>query len=406
MLPMETGIFADLTIIEVAPGVSGPFATMQFGDLGARVIKVEPLQGDWARTLGPPFVGDDSALFASLNRNKQSLALDDTTAEGRDILRQVLARADVVVLDMAPAERQQRQLTYEDLAPMNPRLIYSTITPFGAHGPLANAPGAELVVQAMSGYTRYVGEPGGEPVRLGAEMAGINTALFVYQAIVAALLVRQQSGRGQEVEVSQLGSLLATKTIMLGAQCDPDDWDGFHLIAATDGPESGWQTRDGAITFDFGTSPDGWAQWCQRLGMGHLVDDPRFADWYRTMCLGAEAQAVRHEYEQGLRAHRTEDLLTMIRTLGGNAFPYLHYDTLLETPPIQSLDLLVDVPQANGDTLRMVGYPWQDSVMPPPRTHTAPPRLGEHTGTILHELGWSPERIDAYCARHGVGRPS
>ncbi len=228
---METAVFDDLTIIELAQGVAGPYATMQLGDFGARIIKVEPLLGDWTRTMGPPFIGPESALFLSVNRNKQSLALDDTTPEGHELLRQLVATADVVVVDMLPAARQARQLTYADLATHNPRLIYCALTPFGETGPLANQPGAELVLQAVSGYTRYVGTPGGEPVRLGADIAGINTALFVYQAILAALIARQQSGMGQEVQVSQLGALLATKTVMISAQHNPDAWDGFHLAA-------------------------------------------------------------------------------------------------------------------------------------------------------------------------------
>ena len=401
---MDTALFDGITILELAQGVTGPFATMQLGDFGARVIKIEPLQGDWARTMGPPFVGETSALFVSLNRNKQSVALDYTTAEGLDVLRQLVRTADVCVLDLLPAERQARQVTYAACAALNPRLIYCAITPFGEHGPMANQPGAECVLQAVSGYIRYVGTPGGEPVRLGADIAGINSALFVYQAIVAALIARQHSGLGQEVTLSQLGSLLATKTIMIGAQYNPDDWDGFHLASTTDGPEHGWRTRDRAITFDFGISPDGWQQFCQHLGLEHLIDDPRFADWYRTMCLGAEAQAVRHEYERGFVDKSSEDLLALIRALGGNAFPYLHYDELLGTEQVQSLDMLTDVPYPAGGTLRTVGVPWQCADFQP-HMRTAPPRLGEHTAMVLQELGCTADRIATLRARQIIAMP-
>jgi crotonobetainyl-CoA:carnitine CoA-transferase CaiB-like acyl-CoA transferase len=396
---MATALFDDVTVIELAQGVAGPYATMQLGDFGARIIKVEPLRGDWTRTTGPPFIGTESALFLSLNRNKQSLALDDTTPEGHALLRQLIATADVVVVDMLPAERQARQLTYADLAAHNARLIYCALTPFGESGPLANQPGAELVLQAVAGYTRYVGTPGGEPVRLGADIAGINTALFVYQAILAALIARQQSGVGQEVQVSQLGALLATKTIMISAQSNPDAWDGFHLAATTDGPEHGWQTRDGAITFDFGTSPHGWQEFCRRLGLEHLIHDPRFAVWYRTMCLGAESQALRHEYEGGFVGHSTDALMGLIRELGGNAFPYLHYDELLHSEQVQSLEILTDVPLSTGGTLRMVGFPWHFSALQPD-IRVAPPRLGEHTEAILRALGVELDRLQGLRERH------
>ncbi len=383
---MEHGIFSDITVLELAQGVSGPYATMQLGDFGARVIKIEPPEGDWSRALGPPFVNGESALYLGLNRNKESLVLDAAHAEGLEMLYALVRTADVLVVDMLPAEREARQVTYATLSKLNPKLIYCAVTPFGECGPMANLPGAELVLQAVSGYTRYVGDPHDEPVRLGADIAGINTGIFAYQAIVAALVARQQSGVGQEVQVSQLGSLLTTKTIMLGVQNNPDDWDGFHLASTTDGPEIGWKTKDGYITFDFGTSPDGWAKFCQCIGLDHLVDDPRFEDWYRTMCLGAESQLLRHEYEKGFVDKTSDELIELIRELGGNAFPYLDYDHLLGTDQVDSLHVLEDVPLPGGGTMRMVGFPWQFSELKP-EVRTSPPRLGQHSEAILAEIG-------------------
>jgi crotonobetainyl-CoA:carnitine CoA-transferase CaiB-like acyl-CoA transferase len=317
-------------------------------------------------------------------------------------VHQLIPRVDVLVLDLLPAERQARHLTYADLSALNPKLIYCAITPFGEQGPMANQPGSELVLQAVSGYTRYVGEPGGEPVRVGADIAGINTGIFVYQAIVAALIARQHSGVGQDVQVSQLGSLLTTKTILLGVQNNPDEWDGFHLSSTTDGPEYGWQTQDRLITFDFGTSPDGWQAFCRRVGLAHLIDDPRFADWYRTMCLGAEAQQLRHEYERGFADKASDDLIEMIRELGGNAFPYLDYDTVLASEQVESLNILEEVPKPNGETLCMIGFPWQFSNIQP-QVRSAPPRLGADTAAVLQELGWTAERCQALRQQGVVG---
>lgn len=388
---MQHTVFKDVTVLELAQGVSGPYATMQLGDFGARVIKIEPPQGDWSRAMGPPFVHGESALYLGLNRNKESLVVDYTQAKGRALLRALIPMADVLVVDLLPAARRAYQVTYAHLAPLNAKLIYCALTPFGESGPMANRPGSELILQAVSGYTRYVGEPGGEPVRLGADIAGINTGVFAYQAIVAALIARQHSGVGQAVQVSQLGSLLTTKTIMLGAQHSPDEWDGFHLVSTTDGPEHGWKTQDGNITFDFGTSPDGWAKFCERIGLGHLVDDPRFVDWYRTMCLGAESQMLRHEYEKGFVDKTSDELIRLIRDLGGNAFPYLDYDQLLHTEQVESLQVLEDVPLSAGGKMRMIGVPWQGTAWAS-ETRTPPPRLGEHTEAIIAELGMVEER--------------
>lgn len=155
---MEAALFDDITILEIAPGVAGPYATMQLGDFGARVIKIEPLQGDWPRAMGPPFADGESSLFLSVNRNKQSVTLDVTAPEGLEIVRQLIPRVDVLVIDLLPAERQARHLAYADLSALNPKLIDCAITPFGERGPMANQPGSELVLQAVSGYTRYVGD--------------------------------------------------------------------------------------------------------------------------------------------------------------------------------------------------------------------------------------------------------
>lgn len=391
---METALFNDITVLELAQGVSGPYAAMQLGDFGARVIKIEPPPGDWSRAMGPPFVDGESTLFLSLNRNKRSLVLDYTTYEGLKVLQQLIPKADVLILDMLPAERDAHQLSYSKLVEFNPQLIYCAISPFGEQGPMANQPGSELGLQAVSGYSRYVGEPDGEPVRLGADIAGVNTGIVVYQAVVAALVARQQSGAGQDVYVSQLGSLLTTKTIILGAQYNPDDWDGFHLQSTTQGPEYGWQTQDQPITFDFSPSPEGWQEFCRRLGLTHLIDDPRFAAWYRTMCLGAESQSLRQEYERGFADKSSDELVEMIRNLGGNAFPYLDYEALLDSEQVESLNILEDVPQPNGNTLRMIGFPWQFSGETQPQVRSAPPRLGADTDVILQEFELN--NIDKY----------
>ncbi len=401
---METAVFDDLIVLEIAQGVAGPHATMQLGDFGARVLKIEPIEGDWTRTMGPPFVGGESALFLSLNRNKQSVALDITSPKGQELLRQLIPTADVLVLDMLPVERQARHLTYADLSPLNHQLIYCAITPFGEQGPMANQPGSELGLQAISGYTRYVGEPGAEPVRLGADIAGVNTGIMVYQAIVAALIARQHSGVGQDVHVSQLGSLLTTKAIMLGVQNNPDEWDGFHVSSTTDGPETGWQTQDRPITFDFGTSPDGWETFCRQLGLAHLIDDPRFEDWYRTMCLGAESQELRHEYEVGFADKSSDELIALIRELGGNAFPYLEYDALLSSEQVSRLDILEEVPSSGDETetLRLIGFPWQFSEEQP-CVRSAPPRLGADTDRVLEALGLNEEYREALRQQGIIG---
>src|SRR5215831_13936287 len=211
----------DITILDFSQGLSGPFCSLLLGDLGARVIKVEPLEGDWARQLEPR-QGNHSAIFLALNRNKTSIALDYQATAGRDVVQRLARCADIVLCDTPPGHARALGLDYATLAEHNPRLIYGGLTPFGEHRPWANRNASELVVQAASGYPRYLGTYGQEPVRIGADAASIVGGTFLLQGLLAALLYRQRHGYGQCVAVSQLGALYALKTIQIAAQYNPD----------------------------------------------------------------------------------------------------------------------------------------------------------------------------------------
>src|SRR5262245_31407004 len=155
-----SGALSGFTIVDLTQGLCGPFGSMRLGDAGAEVIKVEPLVGDAARTMGPPFIGDESAVFLSLNRNKKSLALDVTKPEGQDIVRRLVTKADVFFEDLGPEETEKLGLGYDELEKLNPRLVYCAISAFGEEGPLRNLPGAEFVIQVMADYTNSLGRIG------------------------------------------------------------------------------------------------------------------------------------------------------------------------------------------------------------------------------------------------------
>src|SRR6187402_2408728 len=184
----------DFIIVEFAEGVAGPCCALQFADLGARVIKIEPAHGDRAREWGPPMAGDDAAIFVHLNRGKESVVLDLSSAGGKADLDAILAAADAVVAQNDPGEPDQPDWTA--IAKRHPRLIVCEIDDLGPAGPLGGLPGSELTIQAMSGFTRYVGDPGGEPCRVGYEVAGMAAAMHAYQAIAACLLHRERTKIG------------------------------------------------------------------------------------------------------------------------------------------------------------------------------------------------------------------
>src|SRR5579863_7706765 len=297
-------------VIDLTQGLCGPFCTMQLGDAGAEVIKIEPPEGDFARRMGPPFVGDQSAVFLSLNRNKKSVVLDLETPAGRDAVAHLAREADVVVEDFGPGAAEKFGLGYSQVRDANPKVIYCSITPFGEEGPLRDDPGSALVVQAMAEYTASLGRIGDPPVRVGADIASLNTGIFAAQAILAAIFHRIRSGEGQRVAVSQFGTLLHMRGIMWHSMTDPDDWYGFHLDHYTKPPDYGYKTKDGAVYFILRRSnSEDWDRLVLELGMEKVFDDPRFGDYGRAATsIGRYATEVKPIWEEAFKDRTSAEI--------------------------------------------------------------------------------------------------
>jgi crotonobetainyl-CoA:carnitine CoA-transferase CaiB-like acyl-CoA transferase len=398
-----TALLHDLTVVDCSQGLSGPFCAMMLGDLGARVLKVEPLEGDWARQL-EPCQGSHSAVFLALNRNKESLAIARHTAPGQEILHRLVRRADMVICDEHPAYAQALGLDYPTLVAHNPQLIYGLVTPFGEHGPWAQRMASELVVQAASGYPRYLGHYGQAPVRLGADVASMAGGIFLLQGLLAALFCRLRQGCGQSVAVSQLGALYALKTIQIAAQYRPDTWEGYHCWGPYNPPDTGWQTQDRPIVFSFGEftggGPDKQSQWpafCRAVGLEHLLADPRFdQDGKNSTGLGADVAPLRSLYEAALRQHPAAELVELIRHLEGAAYPYHTYATLFTDAQAQVLQLLQQIPRPEGE-LTAIRAPWNFSGLQT-TVRCGPPTLGNTTERVLAELGYDAATCEQFFA--------
>lgn len=397
-----TSLLSDITVVDLSQGLSGPFCALRLGDLGARVLKVEPLDGDWARQLEPRH-GDHSAVFLALNQNTHSIAVDRESPEGQTIIQQLAQHADIVICDEHPEHATASGYDYATLSRLNPALIYGQLTPFGEHGPWATHPASELVVQAASGYPRYLGTYGDAPVRLGTDVASTLGAVFLLQGLLAALLYRTRNGHGQCVAVSQLGALYALKTIQIAAQYNPDTWEGYHCQGPYDPPDIGWQTTDRPIVFSFGEFTGGgpgkesqWPAFCRALGLEHLLHDTRFdPDGKNSTGLGANAAALRPIYEAAFQDRTSAELITLIRSLDGAAYPYHTHETLFADEQAQILQLRQQ-PRAEGD-LASVKVPWNFSLMRPSPQHNTP-ALGNATGAILAELGYDSAHIQQLSA--------
>jgi len=375
-------------VLDLTQGLCGPFCTMQLGDAGAEVIKIEPPAGDFARRMGPPFIGDESAVFLSLNRNKKSVVLDLATARGRDAAVKLAHQADVLVEDCGRGAVERFGLSYAQLHDANPKLVHCSISPFGEDGPLRDAPGSELVVQAMAEYTASLGRIGDPPVRIGADVASLNTGIFAAQAILAALFHRLRTGEGQRVAVSEFGSLLHMRGIMWTAMSDPDDWYGFHLDHYTKPPDYGYQTKNGALYFILrrGDSED-WDRLVMELGMEEALADPRFADYGRAATsIGRYATEVKPVWEKAF-AHRTrEELVDLVKSIGGDAVPIMDYPSLLAHPQVAALEAITTIDRPTAGPFKTV-RPVARFSATPNTIRTPPPTLGQHTEEVLSAAG-------------------
>ena len=376
--------------MELAEGVAGPACGLQLGDAGADVIKIEPLAGDRARGWGPPQVGDTSAVFLALNRNKRSVALDLASASGIATAQRLLAAADVVIAE--PARLPDPALDCETVAALNPQAVYCAISGFGPKGPWAGLPAGELPAQLLSEATASLGRPGEPPVRAGADLGSMYAAIYGVQGICAALLARDAIGRGQRVDVSLFGSLLAMRSTLWGAHSNPDEWWGFHLDSYVKPPDHGYQCRDLPIYFTLARMDADRNGLLRDLDMEWVRDDPLFDRFITDNGGGGDrySHVVRHLWERGFAKFTATEVMAIIEHNGGITFPMNDYPRFVEQPQVQLLGVIRTVDHPGIGPVRMVAPPWTFSGTPAEIRRPAP-RLGEHTEEVLREWRQEPQ---------------
>ncbi|WAQ94434.1 SUCHY-like protein [Mya arenaria] len=219
-----TGPLTGTRVLDLSRVLAGPYCSMILGDLGAEVIKVEkPGAGDDTRSWGPPFCGQESAYFLSVNRNKKSICVDLKTKEGQDLVRKLAIKSDVLLENYIPGKLSEMGLGYEQLAEIAPGLIYCSITGYGQTGPDAKRAGYDVIVAATGGLTHITGPEDGEPCKVGVAMTDLSTGLYAYGSILAALLHKGKSGKGQHIDCNLLSTQAfptADGYIMAGAGND------------------------------------------------------------------------------------------------------------------------------------------------------------------------------------------
>jgi formyl-CoA transferase len=386
------GPLDNVRVLDLTRVVAGPYCAMFLGDLGAEVVKVEqPGAGDDTRGWGPPFTGGESAYYLCINRNKKSLTLDLKSSEGVELLRRLAKTADVVIENFRPGTMERLGLGEKELRQINPRLIYASLTGFGADGPMSGWPGYDLIVQAWGGLMSITGTPEGEPVKVGVAIIDLVAGLMLGKAIAAALFAREKIGVGQRIDTSLLEAEVASlinvgSNYLIGGKL-PSRWGNAHPNIV---PYQNFKTVNGYFVLGV-ASETIWRRFCQAIARTDLTDDPRFANNSRRVQNRTALIALLADI---FLSRTNEAWLKLLNDAEVPCAPVQTIDKVFQAPQVLHRDMLVEVEHPTAGKLPMAGIPVKFSVTPA-SVRLPPPLLGEHNREILKTwLDMSDEAIE------------
>jgi len=392
MSEANNGPLAGVRVLDLTRVLAGPYCTMFLGDLGAEVVKVEqPGVGDDTRGWGPPFAGGESAYFLCTNRNKKSLTVDFKAADGIALVRKLAERADVLIENFRPGAMARLGLGETELRATNPRLVYASLSGFGADGPMADMPGYDLIVQAWGGLMSVTGTAESGPLKVGVAIIDLVAGLMLGKSIVAALYAREKIGVGQRIDTSLLEAEVAAlinagSNYLVGGKV-PGRWGNAHPTIV---PYQSFQTADSFLVLG-AASEAIWKRLCQALGRADLADDPRFAK-----------NANRVEHRQELIALLAAVFLTRTTAEWVGALtaadvpcaPVQTIDQVFAAPQVLHRNMLVEIEHPTAGTVKLAGIPVKFSATPA-SVRLPPPLLGQHSEDVLSSwLGMSIEEIE------------
>jgi len=383
---------ADIRVIDCSRVLAGPYAAMVLADMGADVIKIErPGSGDDTRRWGPPFVGGESAYYFSANRNKRSLTLNLKDERGKEILRRLVRKADVLIENFKTGTCERLGLGYEDLKKINPGLVYCSITGYGVSGPLAHKPGYDFMVQAAGGIMSITGPAEGEPHKVGVAIVDVTAGLYAANAIQAALRYRDRTGEGQRIDISlyesQIAWLINVASAYLVSGEPPKRYGNAHPNIV---PYETFPTANGYIAAGAGNDAQ-FQRLCRILGIPHIAEAQRF----RT-----NPDRVRNRdvlipiLRERFRTRPTEAWIPLLDEAYIPCAPINTIEQVFAHPQTHARQMVVEVPHPTAGSIKMVGLPYKLSETPL-GIYRHPPLLGEHTNEVLETLGYTPEEIAA-----------
>jgi crotonobetainyl-CoA:carnitine CoA-transferase CaiB-like acyl-CoA transferase len=384
-LPLE-----GIRILDLTRALAGPFCTMILGDLGATVIKTEPTQGgDMSRSWGPYHDGI-GVFYLSINRNKQSLAVNFREPRGLELLQQLARDADVVVENFKPGTTKTIGLDYDTLVKDAPRLIYTSITGFGTDGPYGQWPGYDQIAQGMSGMMSITGQADGLPTRLGVPLADLVSGIWSALGTITALHQRERTGSGQKVETSLLAGVVGMLCVQgqryLSLGETPQRIGNEHPVIY---PYGAFEAADGIINIAAATQSQ-WENLCHLLDLDHLVQQSEFVD---NDARSSHREQLRKILNSRLCSHSAIEWTTILMENGVPAGPVFDLQQLFEDPHVAAMGLveLVDHPQLG--EIKQLSNPLRLESIGSKTVRSPPPLLGQHTDGILKELGLKSQAL-------------
>jgi crotonobetainyl-CoA:carnitine CoA-transferase CaiB-like acyl-CoA transferase len=387
-----------IKVVELAQIMAGPTCGMLLADMGADVIKVEKLPGgDDTRSYSEPQVKGESAAFMILNRNKRGMAVNLKTPGGLEVVKKLLATADVVTENYRKGTLEKLGLGYEVMRELNPRLVYCAISGYGRTGPYADKGGFDLIAQGVSGIMSVTGEPGGPPVKSGTPIADINAGIFAALGIVSALFARNATGRGQMVDTSLMEAgiqqMYWQSAIYFATGVNPGPSGSAHILTA---PYQAFPTADGWINVG-GANQSNWERIVKAIGMPELAADERFrtnTDRMRNL------QALVPILGAALKKQPSAHWVAVFEAQGVPVGPVNKTSDMAADPQVLAREMVIEVDHPKAGRVKAIGHPVKFSETRAESKRPAP-LLGQHTREVLADLGYDDARIDE-LAREGA----
>lgn len=393
------GILDGYTVLDCSIAMAGPFAAQRLGDLGADVIKVEPVAGEWQRHAPAGGITGNkiNVSFLSLNRNKRSLAVDLKSPGGQEIIRRLVAKADVFIQNYRAGVAGRLGVDYDTLSAINPRLVYVSMSGYGEDGPHAQRPGQDLLLQAMSGAMMSTGRKGEPPQAAGQYLVDAVTAYTAFEGALAALLHRERTGEGQKVEVNMLDAITTLQMQELSVFTvghKPQERSAEpHAHVYIRAPYGTFATRDGYIALAMPQFP----------GLARALEAPALADLDETTAGWDDRDATFAAVREAIARFSTAECLTRLEAEGIWAGPVYTYADLVADPQIAHNGTFLEYDHPTEGRVKTPGFPIRFSRSPSALRRGAP-LTGEHTDDILRAAGFSEDEIAGFDGAGAIGR--